>query len=180
MYKILIIGFMLVYICNILVNFFHLFQILKGIHKLNNFIRCYELKKNCKYKQQALLSYFPIISRYLGYHSNTLTYHDSTYNIYYKCVPMRDVLLSKRDIQIHQLKREFNPISALKIFLSIPYNLLLWCGFRPNMNRKSTINIVGIAVEVFLAKILENHYSELETFAKSIPDIIRDIWSSIP
>lgn len=175
MYKILFVAFFLVYICNIFANLFHLFQILKGIQKLNNFIKCYEQRKTCNHKQRALLRYFPIISRYLGYFSKTLTYNDSVYSIYDKCIPMRNALLSQRDNQIHHLKGEFNPISALKIFLSIPYQLILWCGFRPNRNRKSAINVIGIAIEVFLAKILENHYSELESFAKSIIDFIRGI-----
>ena len=179
MLKILLVAFSLVYICNIFVNFFRLFQIFKGIRKLNNFIYCYEQRKDCKHKQSNLLMYFPIISRYLGYYSKTLTYNDSVYSIYEKCVPMRNALLSQRDNQIHYLIGEFIPISALKIFLSIPYHLLLWLGFRPNRNHKSTINVIGIAVEVFIAKILENHYDELETFIKSVPDIIRNIWSNI-
>lgn len=179
MYKILFVAFSLVYICNIFVNLFHLFQIFKGIRRLNNFIYCYEQRKDCKHKQSKLLRYFPIISRYLGCYSKTLTYNDSVYRIYEKCVPMRNALLSQRDNQIHYLMGEFIPISALKIFLSIPYQLLLWCGFRPNRNHKSAINTIGIAVEVLLAKILESHYAELESFIKSVPDIIRDIWNSI-
>lgn len=38
MYKIFLIAFLAVYVCNILVNFFQLFQILKGIQKLKKII----------------------------------------------------------------------------------------------------------------------------------------------
>jgi len=150
MLQILFLGLAFAYSYNILVNLVHLFQILKGISRLNKFIKAYEQKKNCKLKQKALLSYFPIISRYLGYYSNTLDYGDSIYKIYYKCVPMRNTLLSKRDYQIHQLKDSFNPILGLKTFVTFPVTLLSWLGVRIRPSQGIAITIIlGIIAYLF-------------------------------
>lgn len=180
MLKIALIGFLFAYICNALINFIHFLQICKGIRLLSKFIKVYNQHRNTKKQRKQLLRYFPVISKYIGPHSDRLYYSDDNFTICYRAVPMRDSLFSKRDIQIRKLIESFNPLCGLKALFMFPSQFLLWCGIRPKRVRETTVNIIGIIFEALVAKAVEAHYSEFEAFLKSIPDIIRDIWSSIP
>ncbi|MCI9591620.1 MAG: hypothetical protein HFG42_13945 [Lachnospiraceae bacterium] len=179
-FQILFYGFLFAYGYNIVTNLFHLFQIWKGIIRLSGFINAYSQHRSVKRKRKLLLRYFPIISRYLGPHSDKLNYGDNDFNIHYKSVSMLDDLLMKRNFQTHRFRASFNPFLGIKTFVTLPMVILSWFGIRPNIKHEPTINIIGLAVEVLLAKILESHYTQLESFAKSICDIIRGIWSNIP
>lgn len=171
MLKFLLYIMLFSYACNIFVNLFRLFQILKGIRKLNSFINAYDFHRDCNRKQKALLRYFPIISKYLGVHSGNLPYGESPFHTHYRAVPMRNALLSKRDCQMHCLIESFNPLFAIRTIFVFPSNFLFWCGFRPSTAQKSIANMLGIAVEVLLAKAIEVHYADFETFIMSIWDI---------
>lgn len=179
-FQILIYVLSFSYAYNILINFVRLFQIWKGIIRLNCYIIAYSKKRWQRWTRKRLLNYFPIISRHTGIHSEHLKYDDDYPVLYQKSVNILSELLSEKDRQRHRFRASFNPILGIKTFVTLPMVLLSWFGIRPNKIHEPVINIIGIAAEVLLAKILESHYTELESFAKSICDIIRDIGSNIP
>lgn len=179
-FQVLLYGLLFTYVYNIVTNLFRLFQIWKGIIRLNCYIIAHNKKRWRKWTRKRLLNYYPIISRHTGIHSEHLKYDDDYHALYQKSVNILSELLSKKDWQIHHFRASFSPILGIKTFVTLPMVILSWFGIKPNRKHEPTINIIGIAVEVLLAKILESYYTELESFAKSICDIIRGIWSNIP
>ncbi len=179
-FQILLYGLAFAYGYNIVTNFVRLFQIWKGIIRLNCYIIAYSKKRWRKWARKRLLNYYPIISRHTGIHSERLKYDDDYPVLYEKSINILSELLSEKDRQRHRFRASFSPILGIKSFVAFPMVILSWFGIRPNRKHEPTINIIGIAVEVLLAKILESHYTELKSFAKSICDIIRGIWSNIP
>lgn len=179
-FQILLYGLAFAYAYNIVTNFVRLFQIWKGIIRLNCYIIAYHKKQWRRWTRKRLLNYSPIISRHTGIHSEHLKYDDDYHVLYQKSVSVLSELLSAKDRQRHRFRASFSPILGIKTFVTLPMVILSWFGIRPNRRHEPTINIIGIAAEVLLAKILESHYIELESFAKSICDIIRGIWSNTP
>lgn len=179
MFQFLLYVLLFSYFYNILSNLFRLFQMWKGILRLIFFIASYEKVRCRRWARKLLLSYYPIISRYTYLLSESLRYDDDYYALHQKSIKLLADLLQKKDFQRHQFHSSFNPIQGIKTFFKFPVVVLSWFGIKPNRKHEPTINIVGIALEVFLSKMLENHYAELESLVKSVPDIIRNILSNI-
>lgn len=140
MRELLFYGLSFSYGYNIFINFFRLFQIRKGIYKLSRFINSYESRRNYQKERQNLLSYFPIITRYLGVYSKNLSYGDDNSQTYYKAVQMLDELLRRRDFQKCSLKEAFYPVCGFKAFVTFPMTVFSWFGIRP---RRFSAYILG-------------------------------------
>ena len=159
-FQILLFALLFAYGYNIAINLFRLLQIWKGIIRLKGFINAYNQSHKLKWKRKLLLNYFPIISRYLGIHSHTLSYDNDNFTLYYKAVPMYNIMQSERDKQIHRFKASFSPVLGFKTFVTFPVVILSWFGMRPRNHLSFLIGTIGWII-AYLLGMFEAEIKEL-------------------
>ena len=148
-FQVFVYGLVIAYGYHIFINLFQLFQIWTGMSRLKRFI--YGNRNHFyRLKRQMLLSYFPIISRYLGSYSDNLTYNDSYYQLREKAITMYKSMLSIRDYQKHELRGSFNPILGIKTFVTFPIVILSWFGIRPKSKNSFLISAIGWIIAYIL------------------------------
>ena len=140
-FQIILYGIIFSYVYNIITSFFHLCQIWKGIIRLNQFINAYKKGRRYKWKCKLLLSYFPIILRYLDIHSKRLEYGDEYYILHQKAIEIRNNLLSKKDFQMHKFRASFSPVLGFKTFITFPMVVFSWFNIKP---RKHSLQLLGL------------------------------------
>lgn len=149
-FQILLYGLSFSYVYNIVTNFLRLFQIWKGIIRLNCYIIAYSKKRWQRWTRKRLLNYYPIISRYTGIHSKHLKYDDDYPVLYQKSVNILSELLSEKDRQRHRFRASFNPILGIKTFVTLPMVILSWFNIKPNGKHSFLISAMGWLITYFL------------------------------
>ncbi len=149
-FQVLFYGLAFSYGYNIVTNLFRLFQIWKGIIRLNCYIIAYSKKRWQRWTRKRLLNYYPIISRHTGIHSECLKYDDDYPLLCQKSVKILSDLFSEKDRQRHRFRASFSPILGTKTFITFPVVILSWFNIRLNGKHSFLISAIGWTITYFL------------------------------
>lgn len=167
MIKIILILFAIVYIFTVLNSIFELFQIIVCLKKLNKFISAYNQSLhyypfgNRRYSKQlnSLLRYYPVICKYVS--SPELSYHRQDSVNRENSEYLRDEFLMEKNYKSRDLLRSFFGITAISYIFNFPFYLLSRFGFRPRRTNKTTVNTIGIIIEVVATYLLGRYFDKI-------------------
>lgn len=133
-----------VYVITLLQRLFDLYRLINSILKLESFLKADQnSRRNKNKKLNAVLRYYPVISKYTSPYDKTLSYGMNMSAASWCCESILDSLLMKRNYAYHDFIYSLNPISAIKSTIVFPVTVLQWLGFRPRRYNALILNLAG-------------------------------------
>lgn len=170
--KLFLLIWIFVYVYSIIQNFLKLMELLDIIKLLRKYLSAAKptsyghlaTKADYREHKSTLLFNYPKIRKYLTFHSGSLDYGYSDFELYENAGDIYTELLMIRNTQVSDLKQSFNPFGAIKYIFSFPSTALNWIGFMPNESSIKIINLLGWLIAYFL-----NLYSpEIKIFISTL------------
>lgn len=172
MLKFLVILLIVIYFWSILRNAAKFVKITSCIDSLCDFLKStspasysHSLTGNSyREKLNAVLAKYPDICEFKSYYSDSLGYGASDYSNSLSSVNLYNDLLMQRNFLRKDIISCLNPISALKIMISLPSSILKQLGFKTKPAIAKLLNLFGWII----AYLLSMYTEELKALINSL------------
>lgn len=163
MLKFLVILLIVIYFWSILRNAAKFVKITSCIDSLCDFLKStspasyshYLTGNSYREKLNAVLAKYPDICEFKSYYSDSLGYGASDYSNYLSSVNLYNDLLMQRNFLKKDIISCLNPISALKIMISLPSSVVRLFGFKVKPASIKFLNLIGWIITYFLGMYQE-------------------------